>query len=188
MPAILTKIAKFTAKLLEEEELSDQELAQMETKIETSLDISMDSISEGEFDGKINLLQYSRRNLRSSLNLSNRTNFLNFSIRFTNRRIEDTSKNNSKPQDPAKPVIDRRFQIFIESKTFSRIENFKIKNSQDLPEKDGSNINQRSNLITSKIRITIDKSKFYRKSICYLMRKLIVFQKSEITDSDCEIP
>ena len=42
---------------------------------------------------------------------------------------------NSKPQDPAKPVIDRRFQIFIESKIFSRIENFKIKNSQDLPEK-----------------------------------------------------
>jgi hypothetical protein len=188
MPAILTKVAKFKAKLLEEEDLSDQELAQMEPKIETELDISMSSISDEEYDGKINLLQYSRRNLRSSLNLSNKTNFSNFSIKFLERRIENTFKNNTKPQGPAKPVNDKKFQIFIEFKTFLKNENFKTKNSQDLPEKDGSNKNQRSNLINNKIRISHAKSKLHRKSICYLIQKLTVFHKIEITDEDCELP
>ena len=180
--------AKYRARLLADGEKSDQEEDQAESKLETELDISMSTISYEESDGKINL-QHSNRILRSNLNLSNGTNFLNFSVRFTDRRMKNTSKN-SKPQNQAKPAVDRRFQIFIESRTFLRTENSKnkIENSQKLPEKDGPNTSQRSDLILNKIRITIDKPKLYRKIYCYLTQNLIDFKKFKITDSDGEIP
>ena len=54
MPAILTKLAKFKAKLLAEEESSDREEAEMEAemepKVETELDIPMSTISYEETD------------------------------------------------------------------------------------------------------------------------------------------
>ena len=179
---------KYRARLLADGEKSDQEEDQAESKLETELDISMSTISYEESDGKINL-QHSNRILRSNLNLSNGTNFLNFSVRFTDRRMKNTSKN-SKPQNQAKPAVDRRLQIFIESRTFLGIENSKnkIENSQKLPEKDGPNTSQRSDLISNKIRITIDKPKLYRKIYCYLTQNLIDFKKFKITDSDGEIP
>ena len=91
MPATLSKIAKFMAKLLEDGDVSDEELVQMEKKTETTLDISMESISEEDLDGNINLYQYSRRNLRSSLNFSKLTNFSNLSKKFPERRIQGIS-------------------------------------------------------------------------------------------------
>ena len=57
-------------KLLEDGDVSDEELAQMETKPETVLEISMDSldmISENELDGKINFIQIFERNVKDFL-------------------------------------------------------------------------------------------------------------------------
>ena len=58
MPAILTKLVKFKAKLLAEEDSSDREEAEMEPKIETELDISMSSISYEETDDSDSELPY----------------------------------------------------------------------------------------------------------------------------------
>ena len=69
MTSTLTKIARYTAKLLEDGDVSDEELAQIETKPETVMEISMDSldtISENELDGKINFTQISEVNLKAT--------------------------------------------------------------------------------------------------------------------------
>ena len=186
MPATLSKIAKFTAKLLEDGDVSDEELVQMETKTETTLDISMDSISDEELDGNINLYQYSRRNLRSSLNFSKLTNFSNFSKKFPERRIEDTFKCKTKPQGPTKLIYDKRIQIFIKFNSFLKTENL-VKNNQNSSGRDGSNKKQRSNLIYSKIRISHAKTILHRKIICYLIQKLTAFFAIELTDEDSEV-
>ena len=186
MPATLSKIAKFMAKLLEDGDVSDEELVQMEKKTETTLDISMESISEEDLDGNINLYQYSRRNLRSSLNFSKLTNFSNFSKKFPERRIEDTFKCKTKPQGPTKLIYDKRIQIFIKFNSFLKTENL-VKNNQNSSGRDGSNKKQRSNLIYSKIRISHAKTILHRKIICYLIQKLTAFFAIELTDEDSEV-
>ena len=184
MSPAFSKEAKFKAKMINDDDLSDQEMAQNEHKIETELDISMSSISEEEADGKINLFIYSRKILRSNLNPSNKKKFSNFLTKITDRRIEDTFKNKTNPQGPAKPGADRRFQIFIGLKNFLKNENFQ--NNQNFRGNDGPNKNQRSFLIKSKIRIPIEISKFHMKSFNYILRNLNVFHKIkiEITDYD----
>ena len=178
MPATLSKIAKFTVRLLEDGDVSDEELVQMETKTETTLDISMESISEEDLDGNINLNQYSRGNLRSSLNFSKLTNFSNFFENFPERRVEETFKSKTKSQW----FLKKRIQIFIEFNIFLGTENF-AKNRQNSSGRNGSNKKQRSNLIYGKIRISHTNKILHRKINCYLKQKLITFFAIKITDS-----
>ena len=145
MPATLSKIAKFTAKLLEDGDVSDKELVQMETKTETTLDISMDSISEEDLDGNINLNQNIRGNFRNNLNFLGPTGFSNFSKKFPGRRIEDTYKSKIKSQWISQKRIQnfKKFNVYMGNVCYKNT-------SQKSPGKNGTNMKQRSILINYK--------------------------------------
>ena len=177
MPATLTKIAKFTAKLLEDGDVSDDELVQMETKTETTLDISMESISEEELDGNINLNQNISGNFGNNLNIMGPTGFSNFSKKFPGRRVEDTYKTKTK----SRWISQKRIQNFKNFNVY--IGNVNNNNTiQKSPGKNGTNMKQRLILINYKIRTPNTNEILHREIICYLGQKINAFSVIKFTE------
>ena len=177
MPATLTKIAKFTAKLLEDGDVSDEELTQMETKTETTLDISLESISEEDLDGNINLNQKIRGNSKNSLNFLGPKGFSKFSKNFPERRVEDTYKSKIKSQW----ISQKRVQIF---KKFNVCMGNECYNNtcQKSSGKNGTKTKQRSIQIFNKIRTSHTNAILHRKIICYLGQKINAFYVIKFTE------
>ena len=177
MPATLSKIAKFTVRLLEDGDVSDEELVQMETKTETTLDISMESISEEELDGNINLNQNISGNFGNNLNIMGPTGFSNFSKKFPGRRVEDTYKTKTK----SRWISQKRIQNFKNFNVY--IGNVNNNNTiQKSPGKNGTNMKQRSILIYNKIRTSHTNAILHRIIICYLGQKINAFSVIKFTE------
>ena len=92
MPATLTKIAKYTARLLEDGDVSDEELTALETKTETSVNLTLESISEDDIDGKINLIGKIRETSKNNLKSLGHKNLPKFPVNLPEGRFEDSSK------------------------------------------------------------------------------------------------
>ena len=176
MTSTLTKIARYTAKLLEDGDVSDEELAQIETKPETVMEISMDSldtISENELDGKINFTQISEGNLKY----------------FMGHHVNDWLKHSPKP--PARECMENKLEYKPRAISFLQMTSLNL--NQYLEEKN-INLNskihykmpqrvyelkkyQNSALILNKTRV----SKIIEKGFKYKSHELKPNKKIKIT-------
>ena len=175
MPATLTKIAKYTAKLLEDGDVSEEELTALETKTETSVNLTLKSISEDELDGKINLIGKIRENSKSNLKFLGPKGLPKFPKNLLEGRFEDSSKNKINSRWISKNNTQKL------NKLSTYIGNVKCKNTYQKPP--GLNEKkQRPTRVFTKIRSTRINENLAGEIICYLKLKIITFYVIKFTD------